>query len=392
MKILFLSYFFEPDLSAGSFRNTSLFRTLLEKVGREDFIHVITTLPNRYITFDADCKIREDGENYRIDRIKVPRHASGMLEQIISFITYYRQVWKLTAGGYYDLVYASSSRLFTAFLGRRCAVKKHCPLYLDIRDIFADTIKDLFKDKIFISIPLSFILKIIENHAFGNATHINLISGGFENYFIKWKKPSYSFYSNGIDDLFLDAGREPSSSPAKPYVITYAGNIGSGQGLEKIIPYAAMALGSDYKFRIIGDGSTRDLLENRLKEMNVGNVEILKPLPREELIEYYRQSAFLFFHLNDFDAFKKVLPSKMFEYGAFDKPVLAGVGGYARDFVEKNIPNHILFAPTDADDFVRQMRSYVIRFEKREEFRKNFSRRNINLRMADNILSKSKQK
>ena len=43
MKILFLTFYFEPDLCAGSFRNTPLFRELLRQMNEKDWIHVITT-------------------------------------------------------------------------------------------------------------------------------------------------------------------------------------------------------------------------------------------------------------------------------------------------------------------------------------------------------------
>ena len=77
----------------------------------------------------------------------------------------------------------------------------------------------------------------------------------------------------------------------------------------------------------------------------------------------------------------------MFEYGAFDKPIIAGVGGFAAQFVEKNIPNHILFKPVDVDDFVSQMKAYQLKFERRDEFIKNFSRRSIDEKLAASILS-----
>lgn len=388
MKILFLSFYFEPDLCAGSFRNTSLFKEMLKRIARDDYIHVITTEPNRYRTFKAPiCETKEINENYRIDRINVPTHASGIVDQAKSFYIFYKRTFKIIKKEKYDMVYASSSRLFTAFLGKRCAVKNHCHLYLDIRDIFVDTIKDILHNKKYIQMPVVSILKMIENYTFKNASHINLISGGFKKYFAKYKNPTYSFYTNGMDDVFIDAGKEPSVKPQKPYLITYAGNIGSGQGLEKIIPQAAIALGSDYKFRIIGDGSTKPKLVERLKELDVNNVELINPVPRKELIEFYRQSTFLFLHLNDLAAFKKVIPSKVFEYGAFDKPIIAGVAGYARDFVEKNISNHILFAPTIVDDFVNQMKSYHLRFESRDEFKKNFSRTNIDKEMSKSIVA-----
>ena len=386
MKILYLTYYFRPDLCAGSFRNSSLFEAVLDQIGEDDFVHVITTIPNRYGSYSVEGLKEETGKNYRIDRLTVPMHASGMAEQAKAFTAYYKGAMNLIKGEHYDMVFASSSRLFTAFLGKRCAVKNHCPLYLDIRDIFVDTMKDIFKDKKIVRVTAGWALGLIEKYTFKNANHINLISGGFKPYFAKYKKPSYTEYSNGIDDVFIEAGKEASVDTGKPYIITYAGNMGSGQGLEKIIPEAAKKLGTDYQFRLIGDGGTRKKLEQKLKELNVQNVELLNPVARKELIEYYKDSTFLFFHLNDLEAFKKVMPSKMFEYGAFDKPIIAGVGGYAAQFVEKNIPNHILFKPTDVDDFVRQMKAYQLKFERRNEFIQNFSRKSIDKKLAASIV------
>lgn len=386
MKILHLTYYFRPDLCAGSFRNSSLFEAVLNQLGEDDFVHVITTIPNRYGSYSVEGLKEETGKNYRIDRLTVPMHASGMAEQAKAFISYYKGTMDLIKNEHYDMVFASSSRLFTAFLGKRCAAKNHCPLYLDIRDIFVDTMKDIFKDKKYIQVPAVLVLGLLEKYTFKNANHINLISGGFKPYFTKYKKPTYSEFSNGIDDVFIEAGQESSVDNGKPYIITYAGNMGSGQGLEKIIPEAAKKLGTEYKFRLIGDGGTRKKLEEKLNESNVDNVELLNPVARKELIQYYKDSTFLFFHLNDLEAFKKVMPSKMFEYGAFDKPIIAGVGGYAAQFVEKNIPNHILFKPTDVDDFVSQIKNYQVKYERRDEFIKNFSRKEIDKKLAASIV------
>lgn len=387
MRILYLTYYFRPDLCAGSFRNSSLFEALKNQLGEGDFVHVITTVPNRYGTYSVDGEKVEEGEYYRIDRVTVPMHASGMVEQAKAFVSYYKGTMKIIHNQHYDLVFASSSRLFTAFLGKRCAAKLHCPLYLDVRDIFTDVMKDIFKNRKMIQVPSGWLLNTIEWYTFRNATHINLISGGFQNYFKKYSRPTYSYYSNGIDEEFIEAGSAPSVNKGKPYYITYAGNIGSGQGMEKIIPEAAKRLGSDYIFRIIGDGGTRKLLEARLKELKVANVELLNPMARKDLIRYYQESTFLFVHLNDLEAFTKVLPSKIFEFGAFDKPIIAGVSGYAAEFVKENVPNHILFKPTDVDDFASHIKNYQLKFERREEFLSKFARKEIDMRMAVSILA-----
>ena len=57
------------------------------------------------------------------------------------------------------------------------------------------------------------------------------------------------------------------------------------------------------------------------------------------------ESDILFLHLNNLSAFKRVLPSKIFEYGAIGKPILAGLSGYSADFVRNNIPYASIFEP-----------------------------------------------
>ena len=51
MRLLFVTFYFPPDLSAGSFRATALVDALLERGPRDLKIDVLTTAPNRYHTF-----------------------------------------------------------------------------------------------------------------------------------------------------------------------------------------------------------------------------------------------------------------------------------------------------------------------------------------------------
>ncbi len=386
MKILHLTFYFEPDLCAGSFRNTPLFKELKSQIGNNDFVHVVTTQPNRYSTYKTKAEVVESGKNYKIDRIKIPTHKSGLFDQAISFCVFFYNVIKLVRKEKYDIVLASSSRLFTAFLGRLIAKKNNAYLYLDIRDIFVDTLSDIFSKKRIIQIPAVALLKLVESYTFANANHINLVSGGFKAYFSKYTKPSFSFYTNGIDEEFLNINTTKSREKSDVFTITYAGNIGSGQGLEKVIPQAAKLLGNNYHFRIIGDGGTKNLLIQNIASMNLTNVEIINPVSRAELIDYYLNSDFLFLHLNDLDAFKKVLPSKIFEYGAFNKPIIAGVSGFASEFIRDNLQNYILFEPTDVNDMVNQIKAFKITDMDRTDFIEKFARKSIIKKMANSIL------
>ncbi|HUR30158.1 MAG TPA: glycosyltransferase family 4 protein [Saprospiraceae bacterium] len=379
-----MSFYFEPDLSAGSFRNSSLATELANQLMGQGSIDVITTIPNRYSSFDISAPKFEQRDNINIYRISVPGHRSGFVDQIGTFNSYFSGAKKIAAENKYDLVFASSSRLFTAYLGYKIAKKQKKPLYLDIRDIFTDTMQEVLKNSLVRSIVIP-VLKQIETKVFNYASHINLISGGFEPYFVKYKRPAYSVFSNGIDPEFLEVS--PSRTHSGPKVITYAGNIGEGQGLHKIIPQSAKKLGPEYQFIVIGDGGAKQKLLDQIIQIGVKNVEMRKPVSREELLQFYKASDFLFIHLNDYNAFKKVLPSKVFELGAYDKPIIAGVAGFANNFITNQISNCIVFLPADVDDFVKKVKNYVYKTEFRKEFIDKYKRENINKQMAMNILS-----
>ena len=383
MKLLILTFYFSPDLCAGSFRSSALVESLQQKMTDDDSIEVITTMPNRYKSKRNDALPYEKTKNFTIHRIAMPDHNSGMFDQILAFWEYWKGVFRLTKNQEYDLIYATSARLFTGFLGAKIAKKKQIPMYLDIRDILSETVRDVIKNKLirFFLLP---IIKQIERYTIQSATHLNLVSEGFSNTFAYFKGKT-TFFSNGIDDIFLENGFSKKSNNAIP-IITYAGNIGEGQGLEKIIPEVAKRLEGKYIFNVIGDGGTKQKLADRLSVLEVDNVSLIEPVNRPDLMNFYQQSDFLFLHLNDYQAFDKVLPSKIFEYGATHKPIIAGVNGYGKEFIETHLGDSLLFEPCRAEEFIHVLENFEPKNICREQFIRRFNRKTIMDEMAESIL------
>lgn len=393
MKILLLSFYYSPDLSAGSFRTTALVKALLEQLPEGAEIDLITTLPNRYQSFSSEAPEQEEHDRLRIRRVKLPAHQSGMGDQAKAFMAFARKVLELTREENYALVYGTSSRLMTAALSAHVARKKSARLYLDIRDIFVDTIKDVLPRKAVLAAKPVF--SSLERWTMNRADKINLVSAGFADYFQqRYPGKELSFFTNGIDDVFIAAGEEihedesPSGAASQePVTALYAGNMGEGQGLHAIIPELASRLNGQVKFRLIGDGGRRALLEKRLAEFECCNVEVVPPVKRDQLLVEYRNADILFLHLNDYDAFRKVLPSKLFEYAALGKPVWAGVAGYAAEFVQAEIDNAAVFAPCDVDAAVSSYDALKLENVRRTTFIEKYARENIMQDMAVDVLS-----
>jgi Glycosyl transferases group 1 len=382
LKLLILSFYFQPDLCAGSFRSTALVDALCQKLEIDDTIEIITTMPNRYKSLRNPALFYEKKGNVIIQRIPIPDHEGGFIDQAFAFREYWKGVSQLTKNQEYDLIYATSARLFTAFLGARISNINRVKLYLDIRDILSDTVRDIIRNPLlkFVLLP---IIRRIEKYTIQSASHLNLVSEGFRDSFADYTGNT-TFFTNGIDDTFLENEFEISHN--EPKIITYAGNIGEGQGLEKIIPAAAKRLKGNYIFNIIGDGSTKQKLVRKLKDLQLDNVNVISPLNRDELIKYYQKTDFLFLHLNNYEAFKKVLPSKIFEYGVTEKPILAGVNGYAREFIKEHLEDILIFEPSNVESFMEVLKKYKPQIVSREDFVEKFSRKAIFDEMTDSIL------
>ncbi len=391
VKILILSFYFHPDLSAGSFRTTALVNALCKCVPSGSQIDVITTLPNRYHSFTAEAPQTERKGGLSIFRISLPKHQSGLLDQSKAFLAFSRGAIRQVAGEDYDIVFATSSRLMTAVLGVWISQRKNTRLYLDIRDIFVDTIKDVFPRKV--SWFVRQIFSVVEKWTIKRADKVNLVSPGFSEYFrLRYPQQRFSYFTNGIDDEFLVAANaQPFASSkismVRPLTVLYAGNLGEGQGLHVIIPKLAKRMGSRIHFKVIGDGGRKRELEIALLEMGLTGVEVLPPIKRDELLQAYRAADVLFLHLNDYNAFKKVLPSKIFEYAALGKPVWAGVSGYAAEFIRSEVSNAALFHPCDVEGAAQSFDKLTIQDMPRTAFVAKYARANISQKMAEDVIA-----
>ena len=118
MKILILSFYFRPDLSAGSFRASALVDAMLSIMpAATSSVDVITTAPNRYSTFTQEVAAFETAGPLTVRRIALPAHRSDLWGQSRAFLHFARRARRHAAQGQYDVVFATSSRLMTAALG-----------------------------------------------------------------------------------------------------------------------------------------------------------------------------------------------------------------------------------------------------------------------------------
>lgn len=384
-RILIISFYCPPDLSAGSFRTGALIEALIPTAEINKVkIDIMTTYPNRYDNYHVEAQHQETSGPVTIHRIKIPAHQGGFFDQAKAYVHYFLYCSRMTKKEKYDVVYAVSGRLFSAFLGARIATRERIPLFLDIRDIFTDTMASILKFPLTLLLPIFYL---IERYSIKKARALNLVSPGFLSYFKVNKHCIVSSISNGVDNCFhgIDYHHQKNNNQIKRVV--YAGNFGKGQALEKIIPALANATKDRCEFYIIGSGGQKKELEKKCAGLK--NVKIFPPVDRKTLIQRYIESDILFLHLDHLPAFDKVLPSKIFEYAVTGKPILAGISGYSAHFVNEYVLGSWIFPPCDTVEAVKQLNSILNapQYYDRNVFYEKFNREKLMHELATRIMS-----
>ena len=364
MRILFLSHYFPPEVNAPATR-TYDHCVRWAREGHE--VTVVTCAPN--------CPDGVVYSGYRnrlwpqseiVDGIRVIRvwtvlaPNKGALRRIVNFLAYMVSavltcLWVRRP----DVVIATSPQFFCGWAGVFVSWLRWRPFVLEIRDIWPESIEVVGAMRRGAAIR---ILEWLERILYRAANQIVTVGSGYRDKIVA-KAPvenRISVIMNGVDlDLF-------PSTPADPrflhqwnlegkFVCSYIGTIGMAHGLEVVIRAAKLLKEKgrdDIAFCLVGDGAARESLEQMAKAEGVlDRVAFTGRLPKDEMPFALASSDVCLIHLRKCELFGTVIPSKIFETMAMNRPMIMGVEGEARAIV-KAAGAGIDMEPESADSLV----------------------------------------
>ena len=151
-----------------------------------------------------------------------------------------------------------------------------------------------------------------------------------------------SVIMNGVDqELF--APRAPDQELIEEldvrgsFVITYCGTIGLAHGLEVILRAAARLRDrgeTRIRFLLVGDGAQMTCLQGEALQLGLRNVRFVGSVDRGRVPAVLSISNACLIHLRKAKTFMGAMPSKIFEAAAMERPIILGVSGFARDFID----------------------------------------------------------
>jgi len=361
LRILFLSDNFYPEMNAPANRTYEHCREWV-KLGAD--VTVITCVPNFPAgKVFAGYKNKLFQSEY-IDGIKVIRVWSyitaneGTLKRIVDYVSFAIMGFLSSLFVKTDIIIATSPQFFTAIAGRMASFFKRKSWIMEVRDIWPESIVAVGAMKKSKAISL---LEKAEKHLYKSASKIVVVTNSFKQNIISKGIGSEKIYviKNGVfiekfKPISKDSNLLSNLNLENKFIVAYFGTHGMAHKLDFILKCAKVINDPDIHFLFIGDGAERENLLRLKKELSLDNVTMLYSVPKDEIQNYISIIDVALVNLKKSDTFKSVIPSKIFENAAMQKPILLGVEGESKDLVESYHAG-VCFEPENETDFINKL-------------------------------------
>ena len=346
MKVLIISQYFTPDITAAAFRMSETVSGLEQK-GVE--VHVITSTPHKSNLAPRDI---DNLNNKNITRIKIPFFKKQIrLTYLFQYLLFsfgaIASAFKIKKSFKYDLILASSPPITIALPAFLIKILTGKPLIFDIRDVWPDSAVAINKIKKHGLIYKFF--KLVEKFIYTKADYITCVAAPMKEYIFELsKKNNIQVVYNGASDHLLNYKRKEQNIAiqSKEFVFTYAGNIGYAQDLKSVISAFSEFLkeldDSSCRLKLIGNGPEKNEIVSLVEKLRiVQQVTFLNEVPKSEISEILANSEVLIIPLISSPVFKLTIPSKVFDYMTFGIPIIATIQGEGGDILSKSDANII---------------------------------------------------
>ncbi len=347
MHILFLTHYFVPENNAPAARVHAMSR---EWVRLGHSVTVLTGVPNvpagvAYEGYRNRPLQQEWVDGIRTVRVWTYLAANrGRVRRGLNFLSY------LTSATIasplvrdVDLVIATSPQFFAGWAGAPAARLHGAPFVLEIRDLWPESITAVGALRQGRAVRA---LERLERALYGRADHIVAVGDGYRDKLMARGVPpeKIDVVTNGVDtDLFTPRAPDPAvraryGLPPDAFVVVFAGTIGMASGLDVALRAARRVKDAgrdDVRFLLVGDGAVRAELEESARVQGLSNVVFTGLVPRHELPDVLAASDACLVHFRKEELFATILPSKLFEDAAMERPILLGFEGHARRLVEE---------------------------------------------------------
>jgi glycosyltransferase involved in cell wall biosynthesis len=249
-----------------------------------------------------------------------------------------------------DVVIGTSPQLLVALSGWWLARSKGVPFVFEVRDLWPESLAAVGAGGE--GSLMHRTLGAIAGFLYRHANQIVVVTPAFKDHLIRhWHVPAekISIVENGVEtDLFRAdpaaaairqelLGKELAGESAERFLVCYIGTMGMAHGLETLIAAAEELQTAlpNCLFLLIGEGAEKQRIVDLAAARGLSNVKFLGQQPRQRIPALVSAADACLVMLKKTELFKTVIPTKLLEYMACERPVIVAVDGQTRQMVEE---------------------------------------------------------
>ncbi|BDZ84423.1 hypothetical protein Lac2_25570 [Claveliimonas bilis] len=338
--ILVISQYFYPE----QFRINDICQ---EWVKRGYKVTVVTGIPNYpqgefYDGYGYDRKRTDNWKGINIIRLPIKPRKTGAINLSMNYMSFVIQGYKWVRETHIkaDKVFIYEVSPMTQALVGVWYAKKYgvkCNLY--VTDLWPENVEIVLgiHNRIIlgtIGVMVNYIYKRCDYIFTSSKSFIDKIAnrGVRKNKILFWPQYAEEFYRKLHPSAILEIPNDGILN------ITFAGNLGTAQGLDVLVDTADILRNENIfvRFNIIGNGRYEDELKNHIKDANVE--EYFNFIPRqaaEKIPEYFAWSDVALITLSKSEVYSMTIPAKTQSCLACGIPVLVSADGEVQEIIKE---------------------------------------------------------
>jgi len=321
--------------------------------------HEVTVVTSVYSK--SDLKATRFIENQNIDGIKLKiiniqiDNKQPYIKRIYTFFVYcfFSIYYALTLRC--DVVIASSGPITVGFPGLVASIVRGKKFVFEVRDLWPEAPIELgiLKNKFLQKLSYAF-----EKWCYRKSRLVVALSPGIrQNIIDRFPDTNVISVTNSANITLFSSAKIPLKKEllkGKKYAL-YMGNIGIVNNSE-LLYRAALRLQQvnrkDIHIVLIGDGQLKNDL--KAKSKGIDNIHFLDLMPKNELVNYLKNSFVSLIPLKNTPMLATSSPNKLFESMAASVPVIQTTNGWIKDMLEQTNSGFVV-SPTDEGELVNKL-------------------------------------
>ena len=362
LRILFITDNFPPEVNAPA---TRTYEHCKEWIKNDDVeVTVITCVPNF-----PHGKVYKGYKNKfyqteNVDGIKVIRvwsyitSNSGFVKRVFDYISFGLMAFFVGLFQKSDVIIATSPHFFTTWAAWGISKIKRKPWIFELRDLWPESIKTVGAMK---QGKVIDTLEKIELGLYKSCNKVVAVTDAFKDNLISRgiNADKIEVVTNGSNiELFKNREKDKvlleKLNLQDKFIVGYIGTHGMAHSLDFIVKSIAEIKDDRIHFLFVGDGAVKKDIVRLAEELNLKNLTFLDAIPKDDVPRFLSICDVSLAPLKKSDTFKTVIPSKIFESSAMQKPILLGVEGQAKEILEKYQAG-LCFEPENKSDFLAKL-------------------------------------